>query len=80
MVWRQETASKTPATVRVRLAAGRALYAALGHAGATSDAPFTIAKPARDTTAPWDKRAPYTAAEAEALSRAADAEERVLVL
>jgi integrase/recombinase XerC len=75
-----EAGGKTPATVRVRLAAGRALYAALVHAGATSDAPFTSAKPARDTTAPWDKRTPYTAAEVEALARVAGPEERVLVL
>ena len=58
-----EVMSKTAATVRVRLAAGRALYAALAHAGATGDAPFTSAKPARDTTAPWDKRTPYTASQ-----------------
>lgn len=75
-----EAGGKKPATVRVRLAAGRALYAALAHAGATSDAPFTSAKPARDTTAPWDKRTPYTAAEVEALTRMAGIEERVLVL
>lgn len=75
-----EAAGKSPATVRVRLAAGRALYAALVHNGATSDAPFTIAKPARDTTAPWDKRTPYTAEDVEALVRLASTEERVLVL
>ena len=75
-----EAAGKTPATVRVRLAAGRALYAALAHNGATGDAPFTIAKPARDTTAPWDKRTPYTAEDVEMLARVAGIEDRVFVL
>ena len=75
-----ESTGKTPATVRVRLAAGRALYAALAHNGATADAPFTIAKPARETTAPWDKRRPYTDDEVAALARAAGSEDRVLVL
>jgi integrase/recombinase XerC len=55
-----EASGKTAGTVRVRLAAAKLLYRALRWAGATDAAPFSDAKPARDKTAPWDKRQPYS--------------------
>jgi len=55
-----EDAGLKPSTVRVRLAAARALYAALRWSGATDANPFTDARPAKDKTAPKDKRQPYS--------------------
>jgi len=61
-----------PATVRVRLAGARALYAALRWCKATDANPFTDARPARDKTAAKDKRAPYEQDELTALLAALD--------
>jgi len=58
-----EDAGLKPSTVKVRLASARALYAALRWAGATEANPFMDARPAKDKTAAWDKRAPFTQAE-----------------
>ncbi len=52
-------AGKSPATVQVRLAGGRLLYAALRWVNATDADPFADARPPRDPTPPWDKRGPY---------------------
>ncbi len=54
-----EGAGLAPATVKVRLAGARALYAALRWAGATEADPFKDVRPARDKTAAKDKRGPY---------------------
>ncbi len=54
-----EEAGRAPATVKVRLAGARALYAALRWSGATEADPFKDVRPATDKTAAKDKRAPY---------------------
>ncbi len=67
-----EDAGLKPATVRVRLAGARALYAALRWCKATDANPFTDARPARDKTAAKDKRAPYEQDELTVLLTALD--------
>jgi len=70
-----------PATVRVYLAAARALYVALRWAGATLADPFTDSKPGRDPVAREEKRQPYTDDQAAQLLRVAFTyHERLLVL
>jgi integrase/recombinase XerC len=66
--------------VQVRLAAARALYSALRWAGATEADPFRRARPARDRSPAWEKRAPYSPAELAALLAAADGADRLLIL
>jgi len=63
-----------PATVRARLAAARALYAALRWCEATDANPFTDARPAKDTTAAKDKREPYSPHELQAILHVLDEE------
>jgi len=75
-----EDAGKKPATVQLKLAAARALYAALRWAGATDAAPFAGVRAAPEKTAPWDRRKPYTPADVERLLAVATGEDRVLVL
>jgi len=48
-----------PSTIGVCLAAGRLLYRALRWARATTADPFGEARPPRDSTAAWEKRAAY---------------------
>jgi len=67
-----EDADLKPATVRVRLAGARALYAALRWCKATEANPFTDVRPARDKTAAKDKRGPYEQDELAALLTALD--------
>src|SRR5437763_15542135 len=66
--------------VRPRLAAGRALYAALNWAGATEAAPFAATKARRDPVPAWEKRAPYTPEEVAALLARAEGADRLMVL
>ncbi|MDQ4078075.1 MAG: tyrosine-type recombinase/integrase [Chloroflexota bacterium] len=75
-----EAEGHSPATVRVRLAALRMLYRALRWAGASEADPFADVHPARDATAPWDKRSPYLHADVERLLNTADPKDRVLIL
>jgi len=75
-----EDAGKKPATVQLKLAAARALYAALRWAGATDAAPFASVRAAPEKTAPWDRRKPYPPADVERLLAAATGEDRALVL
>jgi len=75
-----EDAGKKPATVQLKLAAARALYAALRWAGATDAAPFAGVRAAPEKTAPWDRRKPYTPADMERLLAVATGEDRALVL
>jgi len=75
-----EAAGLSPSSVRVHLAAVRTLFRALRWAGATVLDPFSDAKPAKDKTAAWDKRQPYTDEEVQALIKLAAARDRALIL
>lgn len=75
-----ETEGLKPASVRVHLAAARALFRALRWAGVTEADPFSDAKPAKDKVAPWDKRSPYTEEEVAALLGCASQRDQVLIL
>jgi len=75
-----EDASKKPATVQLKLAAARALYAALRWASATAAAPFAGVRAAPEKTPPWDRRKPYPPADVERLLAVATGEDRALVL
>ena len=70
----------SPSSVRVHLAAVRALFRALRWAGATVLDPFSDARPAKDKTAAWDKRQPYTDDEVQALTRMAFPRDKALIL
>jgi len=59
-----------PTTVRVYLAAGRALYAALRDAGATEADPFRDTHPAPDPVPAWEKAQGYSEDDVRALLRA----------
>lgn len=69
-----------PGTVRIYLASARALYRALRWSGATQADPFVDTRAARDPTAPWDKRQPYTDEEVQALLGVAPPRDQVLIL
>ena len=75
-----EGAGASPATIRVRVAAGRMLYRALRWSAATTTDPFTDVTPPRDPTAAWEKRKPYEPAELEKLLAVAAPRDRALVL
>ena len=75
-----EASGKSPSTARVYLAGVRQLYRALRWAGATKHDPFLDARPARDRTAPWDKRQPYPEEDLQKLLDVATPELRTLVL
>ena len=75
-----EEAGRSASTIRVRLAAARMLYRALRWAGVTEAAPFEGVRPARDATAPWDKRQPYSENELERLLENAETVDRALLL
>lgn len=75
-----ETAGLSPASVRVHLAAARAVFRALRWAGATALDPFADTRPRRDTTAAWEKRHPYTDQEVQTLLRFASPRDQALIL
>lgn len=75
-----ETEGLKPASVRVHLAAARALFRALRWAGVTEADPFADSRPARDKVAPWDKRSPYTEQEVKDLLRFASPRDQILIL
>ena len=75
-----ETAGLAPSSVRVHLAAARTLFRALRWAGVAQLDPFSDTKPAKDKTAPWDKRQPYLEPEVAALLEAAGPRDRALIL
>jgi integrase/recombinase XerC len=64
----------------VRLAAAKALYRALRWAGATNAAPFADAKAMKETTAPWDKRQPYSELEMTKLLTVAEGVDTLMLL
>jgi integrase len=76
----REAAGRSPGTVRLELAAVRLLFRALRWSGATMADPFADARPAREATAPWDKRQPYSEQEVQALLEAATPQTRALIL
>lgn len=75
-----EAAGLAPSSVRVNLAAARALYRALRWAGVTQLDPFSDTKAAKDKTAAWDKRQPYTEEEVRRLLDASSSRDRALIL
>jgi integrase len=80
--WRQDgtIGPATPSTVRVRLAAGRALYRALRWTGATAADPFQDVRAAPERTPAWEKRQPYSESDLTALLSAGNNEERLIIL
>lgn len=80
--WRQDgtVGPATPATVRVRLAGGRALYRALRWAGATTADPFQDLRAAPEPTPPWEKRRPYSEADLAAMLGVANWTDQAIVL
>ena len=75
-----EVSGLSHSSVRVHLAAVRALFWALRWAGATVLDPFSDARPAKDKTAAWDKRQPYTDDEVQALTKMASPRDKALIL
>lgn len=67
-------------SVRVRLAAARALWSALRWSGATQSDPFEFVHPAKDPTPAWEKRQPYQQSQLEALLDSAEPRERLILL
>ncbi|OLV20183.1 tyrosine-type recombinase/integrase [Deinococcus marmoris] len=75
-----EASGLAPGSVRVRLAAARALFAALRWSGASDAAPLTDVRAAPDPVPAWQKRQPYSKADIELLLRQADPQQKVMVL
>lgn len=69
-----------PSSVKVRLAAVRALFAALRWAGATDAMPLADVRAARDAVPAWEKRRPYSRTDISHLLKAADPQQAVIVL
>ncbi|MDR9392358.1 MAG: site-specific integrase [Trueperaceae bacterium] len=76
---RTERKPRAASTVAVKLAAGKALYRALRHVGATDADPFRDLTAPVDPTAPEDKREAYRAGEVARLLAAADPVDRAFV-
>jgi len=77
---RLEAQGQAPSTVRVTLAAARALYAALRSANATTADPFKDLFVAADPVPRWEKRQPYTDGDVETLRDKAEGPDEILVL
>lgn len=75
----EERALKT-ASVRVRLAAARALFRALRWSGATTADPFTETRASSDITSASEKVKPYRSRELDQLLWAADTTDKLLIL
>lgn len=75
-----EASGLSPSSIGIRLTAARQLYKALRWAGATSVDPFSSVRPPRDNTAPWDRRAPYSAKEVKRLLRSGNKVDKVFIL
>jgi integrase/recombinase XerC len=76
---RTVTAPRAASTVAVKLAAGKALYRALRHVGASDADPFRDLTAPVDGAAPEDKREAYRSGEVARLLAAADAKDRAFV-
>ncbi|NJK44156.1 MAG: site-specific integrase [Pleurocapsa sp. SU_196_0] len=70
----------SPSSVRVKLAAARALWAALRWSEACERDPFDGVHAAKDPTPAWEKRKPYQERQLEQLLEIAEPRERVLLL
>ncbi len=77
---RMEADGLKPSTVRVRLAAARALYAALRWVGATEANPWHDVHTQKDVVPPWEKRKPYEPDEVRQLLAHAIGDDLALVL
>ena len=75
-----EAQGLSPSTLRVRLAAAKALYRALRWANATEAVPFADARAAKERTAAHDKRQPYSEQDLARLLEHAEGQDRLLVL
>lgn len=75
-----EADGKSASTIRVKVAAAKALYAALRWARATDAVPFADSRPAKDKANAWDKRQPYTETELSKLLQVADPHDKVMLL
>lgn len=74
-----EASGLAPSSVQTRLAAARALYAALRWSAAVDAAPFTDVKAARDPVPKWEKRKPYADEDVVTLLMHAGRQEAVIV-
>ena len=75
-----EGAGLAPSSVRVRLSAGKALYAALRWTGACEAAPFLDVRAASDPVPRWEKRKPYSTEDVALLLRHAGVQDAVIVV
>ncbi|MBZ9715325.1 tyrosine-type recombinase/integrase [Deinococcus multiflagellatus] len=75
-----EAQKLAPASVRVRLAAARNLFAALRWSGATQASPFTDVKTPTDPVPRWEKRKPYSDEDLAALLAVCGMQEAVIIL
>ena len=75
-----EAQGLSPSTLRVRLAAAKALYRALRWANATTVVPFADARAAKERTAAHDKRQPYSEQDLARLLEYAEGQDKLLVL
>lgn len=75
-----ESAGRAASTVQQRLAGARNLYKALRWAGATDADPFQDVHPAKDRTAPWERRSPYRQEALDKLLAVATGDIRLVVL
>lgn len=75
-----EASGLAPGSVRVRLAAAKALFTALRWSGATDAAPFTDVRTATDPVPRWEKRKPYPDEDVATLLLHAGPQEAVIVI
>ena len=81
-LWLRELEAQglSASTIRVRLAAAKALYRALRWTNATDASPFSDARAAKERTAAQDKRQPYSEHDLTKLLEHAEAQDKLLVL
>jgi integrase len=75
-----EDQDRSPSTVRVRLAAARALYLALRWSGASQADPFSMVRAAPDKTEAHEKCPPYSQEELNLLLKAGNLRDQVAIL